>query len=273
MAVAVLVLSDLHMEVPGADVFRPRTEGADLIVLAGDIHQGTKGLRWAARLVRKTGLPLVYVAGNHEYWRHRLDRLPQDLARLAERYRRKGLPLYYLEQDCTVVEAGGVSIRVIGATLWSDFALNGQTEQSAAMERAVAHMPDYRMIRTGWAPWHKLKPADTLAVCESTIRHMWDIVVHPFDGPTIIVTHTGPSFRSISSHYSTHILSPAFASDFEEVIRFGHVALWVHGHVHHSVDYSVFSTRVVANPRGYWPDRINPDFNSGLIVDLPTHDT
>ncbi len=271
MTVSVLVLSDLHMEVPGADVFRPRTEGADLIVLAGDINQGAKGLHWAAKLVRKTGLPLVYVAGNHEYWRHRLDRLPDKLARLAASYRRQGLPLYYLEQDSTIVEAAGISIRVLGATLWSDFTLHGEADQSGAMDNAVLHMPDYRMIRTGWAPWHRLRPADTLMVCESTIRHLWEAVVHPFDGPTMIVTHMGPSFRSISSHFTGHALSPAFASDFEEVIRFGHVALWVHGHVHHSVDYSVFSTRVVANPRGYWPDRINPDFNPGLIVDLSSH--
>ena len=271
MSVGILVLSDLHMEIPGADYFWPKTEGADLIVLAGDIHQGVKGLRWAARLVKRCGLPLVYVAGNHEYWRHRLDRLPARLAEMAAEYRRAGLPIHFLEREASVIETGPASVRVLGATLWSDFTLHGEKDQAGAMNVAVSHMPDYRMIRTGWAPWHRLRPADTLMVCESTIRHLWEAVVHPFDGPTMIVTHMGPSFRSISSHFTGHALSPAFASDFEEVIRFGQVSLWVHGHVHHSVDYQVFSTRVVANPRGYWPDRINPDFNPGLIVDLSSH--
>lgn len=266
MAVGILILSDLHMEVPGADYFRPRTEGADLIVLAGDINQGAMGFRWAAKLVRQTGLPLVYVAGNHEYWRHRLDRLPARLAEMAAGYRSQGLPIHFLEQDSIVIETAAASVRVLGATLWSDFTLLGEKDQSTAMTTATSHMPDYRMIRTGWAPWHRLTPADTLETCESTIRWMWDMVVHPFDGPTVIVTHTGPSFKSIATNFSQHALSPAFASDFEEVIKFGNVDLWVHGHVHHSVDYPVFSTRVVANPRGYWPDRLNPAFDPGLIV-------
>lgn len=268
MSVGILVLSDLHMEVPGADAFKPRTDGADLIVLAGDTNNGLKGLRWAARLARCCGIPVVYVAGNHEYWGKRMDRLQDRLTALAAAYRRKGVPIHFLERDCRVIEIAGTPVRVLGATLWSDFTLHGEHDRSAAMDLAKDAMPDYRMIRTGWLPWQKLRPEDTLAICEDTIRWMWDVVVHPFEGPTVIVTHTGPSFKSIDTGYSTHALSPAFASDFEEVTRFGHVNLWIHGHVHHSVDYPVFSTRVVCNPRGYWPFRLNPAFDPGLIISV-----
>jgi predicted phosphodiesterase len=268
MSTRVLILSDLHMEVPGAEVFAPRPEGADLIVLAGDIHEGVKGLEWAARMAALWEIPLVYVAGNHEYWRQRMDLLPGRLREMAARYRLSGLPVYFLEQDTAIIETAAQPVRVLGATLWSDFTLHGEDGRRNAMDAARSHMPDYRMIRTGRMPWQRLKPAQTLEICECTIRWMWDVVVHPFAGPTVIVTHTGPSFKSIDASFSSHLLSPVFASDFEEVIRFGHVALWAHGHVHHSVDYPVFASRVIANPRGYWPNRLNPDFDPGLIVEV-----
>lgn len=31
----------------------------------------------------------------------------------------------------------------------------------------------------------------------------------------------------------------------------GKAELWIHGHIHESVDYEVNGTRLVSNPRGY----------------------
>jgi predicted phosphodiesterase len=268
MTVRVLVLSDLHFENAGPDVapLEPCSDQADLVVLAGDIHTGKRGLEWAAALAQRCGLPVVYVAGNHEYWGHSL-KLPGRLTAYAADFRRRGIPVYFLERDSLVVETAGGPARVLGATLWSDFTLFGEGSQSNFMREAAEKMPDYQFIRAGWLPWQHLTPRHTLDICEETIMWMWNVVVHPFaDGPTVIVTHTGPSFLSIQESFSSHVLSPVFASDFEEVIRFGDVALWVHGHVHHSVDYMVGRTRVVCNPRGYWPDRLNPAFDPGLVI-------
>ena len=43
-------------------------------------------------------------------------------------------------------------------------------------------------------------------------------------------------------------------------------ALWVHGHMHDSFDYRLGRTRVVCNPRGYFPHQLNPDFRPLLVV-------
>src|SRR5689334_5290402 len=59
------VLSDLHLECDEPDVI-PHA-AADLIVLAGDIHNHAQGLRWAAETFDGT-VPVVYVPGNHEYY-------------------------------------------------------------------------------------------------------------------------------------------------------------------------------------------------------------
>ena len=61
------VLSDLHLEF---EDWAPPAVQADVVVLAGDIHGGTKGLAWAREEFPHT--PIVYVPGNHEYFTKRL---------------------------------------------------------------------------------------------------------------------------------------------------------------------------------------------------------
>lgn len=59
------VLSDLHLENDEPELV-PHAH-ADLIVLAGDIHNHAAGPRWAAQTFDDT-VPVVYVPGNHEYY-------------------------------------------------------------------------------------------------------------------------------------------------------------------------------------------------------------
>jgi Icc-related predicted phosphoesterase len=89
-----------------------------------------------------------------------------------------------------------------------------------------------------------------------------------FDGPTVVVTHHAPSPRSIAPKFADSELNPAFTSNLEPLIEHYQPALWVHGHMHNSSDYKIGQTRVVCNPRGYFPDELNPLFNPDLVVDL-----
>ena len=59
------VLSDLHLENDEPELI-PHAH-ADLIVLAGDIHNHAAGPRWAAQTF-DGAVPVVYVPGNHEYY-------------------------------------------------------------------------------------------------------------------------------------------------------------------------------------------------------------
>ena len=60
---------------------------------------------------------------------------------------------------------------------------------------------------------------------------------------------------------------PSLGLDLMEELR---PHLWVHGHLHHSVDYVCGGTRVLSNPRGYWSERgnENPSFDVDLVVDI-----
>jgi Icc-related predicted phosphoesterase len=70
------------------------------------------------------------------------------------------------------------------------------------------------------------------------------------DADTVVVTHHAPSARSVNPKYEGDYLNPAFAS---EILGADGVdaPLWIHGHMHDAVDYTVGKTRVVCNPRGY----------------------
>jgi len=63
-------------------------------------------------------------------------------------------------------------------------------------------------------------------------------------------------------------LTPAYASRLENLICAHEPALWVHGHLHDSVDYQLCETRVVCNPRGYLGHALNPNFNPSFVVDV-----
>ncbi len=102
------VLSDLHLE------FGPFTPpeallSADLVILAGDIHNGVQALDWARRSFPDQ--TIVQIAGNHEFLGFCWQDLLAEMRQVARR-----LDIAFLENDSVVV--GGVQF--LGATLWTD---------------------------------------------------------------------------------------------------------------------------------------------------------
>ena len=75
--------------------------------------------------------------------------------------------------------------------------------------------------------------------------------------------------RGSPPRFAANLLSAAYASDLTRLM--GKAGLWIHGHVHHSTDYCVSGTRIVANPRGYTHKNggvENSQFNPALIVEI-----
>jgi Icc-related predicted phosphoesterase len=84
---------------------------------------------------------------------------------------------------------------------------------------------------------------------------------------SVIVTHHAPSMLSLPEHRRSEEISSAYASNLEPLILQYQPRLWIHGHIHHSNNYCIGETRVLANPRSY-PDKPNPDFVSDLVIDV-----
>ena len=224
-------LSDVHLEV--ASYAPPRT-GADLVVLAGDIHNGAAGIEWARATFDGT---ILYVAGNHEYYDGEFGTVQDGLAAAASR---NGVRLL----DCTEHIEGDV--RFLGCTLWTDYSLVPLEHRARVIENSRTRNPDFEAIRYGT---RKFAPEDAIALATRHRGWLEERLDEPCAGTTVVITHFAPHPLSIAPFYANHPANPSFVLDLAQMM--GRAALWIHGHTHTRFDYRVRGTRVVCNPRGY----------------------
>jgi Icc-related predicted phosphoesterase len=250
------ILSDLHLEFFRGQALPKFPTDADVVILAGDIHLGARGVDWAGMEFRQR---VIMTMGNHEAY-------DQDLAETIRGMRDAAVDTNVRVLENDIVEIGGV--RFIGCTLWTDFALWGPASIDEAFEYADKLMTDYRLIRVGQRP---LRAADTRTIHLASRKWLEDALAKPHDGPTVVVTHHLPSKRSVAEKFLVNQedswLSAAFASSLDELIERFQPEIWVHGHTHESCDYKIGKTRVVCNPRGYRHE-MNPQFDPNLTVTL-----
>ncbi len=247
------ILSDLHLSCGALEV--PRND-ADVVVLAGDVARPREAIAWASGL----GKPVVFVAGNHEFYGGSIAGTPGELRRAA-----LGTDVRVL--DCDEAVIGGV--RFLGATLWTDFLLLGEVAmRDEAIEGALLHMREFTRIRLTEAAPAPFMPADSADLFRAHAAWLERKLSEPHDGPTVVVTHHAPSPGSIHPRFAGSPLNACFVSDAERLLGAGRVSLWVHGHTHDSHDYARKGTRVVCNPRGYSRDGVNenPRFDPGFQV-------
>ena len=276
IAMKIAVLSDLHLEFdaecPGArpsgtaaEAFefarRPPQPQADILIVAGDIHSGALGIDW---LLHHFAMPTIAIAGNHEAYGHELFRAIQINRERAQATR--GRVTFLERATWQTVRENGEKFRVIGATLWTDFHLYGTPTRS--MQVAEERLEDFQRIKIerGYKQ-RNLAPIDTVRLHETSLKFLRRELSRQFDGTTIVVTHHAPSPRSIALKFHADPLNPAFVSNLETLIERHKPALWVHGHMHDSFDYRIGATRIVCNPRGYFPSELNPAFDPLFVVD------
>jgi hypothetical protein len=236
------LLSDLHLE---TEAFEPApAPGADLLVLAGDIDS-----TWAA-LERFRGwpVPVLYVAGNHEF-----DGRELGTAWPALRARCDAIGIRLLEcESLCLTDAQGLRVRFVATTRWNDFDLFGAEQRERAMRAAGYFMRLMQATRNG-RPFDAEQSREESLACrrwlEAELRRPrgdWDV--------TVAITHFAPSFRSADPRYGAQPTTASFCNADDDLLPLAN--LWIHGHVHCRHDYRVEatdgrSTRVVCNARGH----------------------
>lgn len=249
------VLSDLHREFGKVDL--PDVV-ADVVILAGDIDRGTRGVTWARQ--RFPTVPVLYVAGNHEHYDERIGRLHEKLREAAE-----GSNVHILENE--TFELG--SYRFFGATLWTDFDLF--YDRPSAMLVAGTKgtgMNDYRKIRredTG-----RLQPKHTALLHAESRLALTQFLGAGRRENAVVITHHAPSPKSVMTGRESDLISAAYASNLEDLILAQGPALWIHGHIHETRDYVLGNTRIVNNSLGYQTPR-DPEktgFRPDLVASL-----
>jgi Icc-related predicted phosphoesterase len=248
--------SDLHLEFerrPEDRLQLPIAPGTTALVLAGDIHNDPAGLGTFVRPLAKR-VPVVLVAGNHEYFTHELNSMLEQLADWAT-----SIPdVHFLENQ--TVEIDGLTF--LGATLWSNF----DDARPALLKKSTSMMTDYAVIADRTDPRGRLRPERILREHQQSIAFLERELRARDRARTVVVTHHAPSLRS--TQQKGEDWDHLYGSDLDALIEDCGPALWIHGHVHQSFDYQIGSTRVLCNPRGYLQYGENVDFDPGCTVTL-----
>lgn len=241
------VMSDLHLEaVAFPEAFKPLPPEFDVLVVAGDVCEGDAdgALRTARRLAN--GKPAIFVLGNHEFWGKEIERERRAARRSAERH---GVILL---DDGAAFVAG---LRFAGGTLWADGGLAGA---AAAPDR-----PTGELIRVG-TPAQPITGADQMRLHRRTLQRIGDAAAES-GPPLVIVTHHAPHPLCLPEAHRSGWAAGNAASDLSALTDSGRIALWVHNHVHHSVDLSrPGGTRIGCNPAG--PGFANAEFLEDRII-------
>ncbi len=246
------VLSDLHLEIAG---YQPYLLECDVVVLAGDIGNHVHGIEWGRSIW--PGKEVLYVPGNHEFYRRERTETLQQM-----RDRARELRVHLLDND-EVVIAG---VRFLGCTLWTDFNLFGEELKKTAMAEGRKYLNDFQLIRERDRIF---TPARSAQLHKTSRKWLAAKLQQAFPGKTVVITHHLPSARSVAERYKTSLTSACFASNLDDLM--GASTLWIHGHTHDSFDYVLHGTRVVCNPRGYCPNPDKPEnleFEPALVVEI-----
>jgi predicted phosphodiesterase len=262
----IAIASDLHLEM--CDLNLQNTEGADVLVLAGDImvaadlHDHPKPqVPYSPEIIKTLGrrqrkaqdyrdfisrcafqFPhVVAIAGNHEFYH---GKWIQSIETLRNEY--GSYPnVHFLERDTLTIE----DVVFVGGTLWTDFNKGDPMTLHAVRDM----MNDYRMIRHDDMGYTKVRPAHVLGRHRDTLDYFKLVIDEKRDCKVAVISHMAPCSMSIHENYKhEYLMNGAYYSDLSEfVMDRPQIKVWVHGHVHNEFDYILGDTRVVCNPRGY----------------------
>ena len=241
------ILSDLHID---SYVRReefigeiPKTP-ADIIVVAGDTANSDQGMRWLQVQAERLALPIITIAGNHEYFGEDVLSFDSTLATWDNFDAVSGLGLKVLQ--CQYIDIA--DIRILGCTLWTDYQYQATDETQAA---AVRFMRDYQQIKAGETLF---TPELSVQIHNQHRRWLKQALkdAAAVNKKVVVMTHHSISPQSVSEKYAKLPSNAAFVSDLSAwMYEDWAPKLWVHGHTHEAFDYQIGHTRVVVNPRAY----------------------
>jgi Icc-related predicted phosphoesterase len=260
------VLSDLHFEVNRefAPVIHPE---CDVLVLAGDVGIAGRGhfktgLARVAEAVRRAqevsptaARHVLFIPGNHEY-----DRQDWDVAHAEIRSLCESAGFRFFDHCDEVIEG----VRFLGVTLWSDFDLLGIAERDKAMRSASRYLMSTGTSRAGSA--FRADAVRELGVENYQWLHGRLSDAENACDKTIVITHFAPSKLSADPRYGLVPATASFCNDYEHLLPKAN--LWIHGHLHHCVDYWQFGCRVVSNPLGYAKKGEQDAFKPCAVIEM-----
>lgn len=229
------IISDLHIDIAGTIDVKP---AADYLVIAGDFGNGTKYVKKILARWCRQWEKIFFVLGNHDYYLNG-DILNQELD--LRLWLQKYPNCVWLDNDVYEDEDHGKMI--FGGTMWTRF-----WGSPVNAEVARAGMNDYRNISIDDRTF---RPHDSEEL-HASFRKGLENCQKLFGVPDLVISHHGPSIKSISEGFETDRLNPAYVEPMGDVLV--DKTIWVHGHTHSRADFiapDLHDSRVVCWARGY----------------------
>lgn len=279
------VCSDLHLEF--GPISLENKDNADVLILSGDICVANdlrekddfniRGENDKSNQYHKffqecsARFPhVIYIMGNHEHYHGDFNKsytiFRDRLGYLSN--------LHVLEKE--FVEIDGVCFAA--GTLWT----NMNKEDPVTIQQIKGYMNDYRIIEDSSEVVHyktpvygykedgsldfdnvvrtefhtrpaKFSPEKSVVEHKAMLQFVKDSIESRSDMPWVVVGHHAPSKLSTKPQYERDVIvNGAYSSDLSEfILDHPQIRLWTHGHTHHAFDYTIGTTRIVCNPRGY----------------------
>jgi len=223
------LLSDLHIEGFANPNIYKNEQDADVLVLAGDINVTAKRVWADLKKFADNYDQVVYVPGNHEWYHNSYEEFHDMMSAYVANQAR----IHYLCNSTVELD----SVTFIGTPLWTNF--RGNPVYANEVKGLIR---DFR--------WY-----DPLLCMKRGIQAQ-DWLKFQYEntpGTKVVVTHWLPAIECIDPRFATEVtLNRYFANDMDDWIReLEDVPLWFFGHTHSSVDVTLGSTRLLANPAGY----------------------
>jgi len=189
------IVSDLHTEFWDDDDLnqigkkvRDATTEADIILLSGDIGSGGEGVPIAHAIFPDK--PVCVVAGNHEFYGLTYDETIEEISEAAALYPN----INFLNRSVFYHD----NLRIIGATLWTDFDFFGEQPRSMMLNSTRTYgekgfttpYPDFYSIYKDNV--EHIRPEDMLEWHQRDKDWIMQEIDKPFDGLTVMMTHHAP---------------------------------------------------------------------------------
>lgn len=264
------VWSDIHDEIGGSITLPPRPD-ADAIVIAGDLGHARRIGDIAKFYIDHYDLPIIYVAGNHEFYLQKsMENAIEAMEFAEQRSINEGWkhPFNFLNRNTLVIG----NTRFIGATLWVDMALGAISHDDRIwrLHEAISALNDFRAIK--FRKDKVFRPADMIQLFRQDAAYIREQLLQPFDGKTVVLTHHMPHPDCTPEIYKTNKHNYLFASSekpFGELLNSEHAPdIWVCGHTHEAFDIEIGRSRIVCNPHGYSHETYINGFVWDKIIDM-----
>jgi predicted phosphodiesterase len=249
--------SDLHLEGNSLPANFLEDKDFDVLVLAGDIVTHKHFMALAdIRNACPADKIIIYVSGNHEYYRGSLDITDAMLREFCDH-----IGIIYANNS--VVRLDG-KYSFVCSTAWSSLESFHEYSYDDKKEASEFCIADFRLIADHSVEKMVERGKRDAKFIETSLKVIKE--EHP-DDVVVVVTHFSPTENHGNDKFAPSPISAYFSNKLEGIMYEYEPDYWFYGHTHYKKNIPVYHTKVFSNQRGYGSECAG-DYDPNFIVDV-----